>query len=82
MGVRDLEITWTPVKNLAACIVYIEQHELGLDLTARLPGSAATFAVPNGFLVPGKEYQLGIGTVTPDGNISFVETSFTTAPKE
>ena len=82
VSVRDLEIAWTPVQNLAAYIVYIEQHELGLDLTARLPGSAATFAVPNGFLVPGKEYQLGIGTVTPNGNVSFVETSFTTAPTE
>lgn len=82
VSVRDLEVTWAPVKNLAAYIVYIEQHELGLDLTARLSGSAATFAVPNGFLVPGKEYQLGIGTVTPDGNISFVETTFTTAGKE
>ena len=82
VSVRNLEITWTPVTNLATYILYIEQPELGLELTARLPGSAATFAVPNGFLVPGKEYQLGIGTVTPNGNISFVETTFTTAPTE
>ena len=67
---------------MAAYILYIEQHELGLDLTVRLPGSAAAFAVPNGFLVPGKGYQLGIGTVSPEGNISFVETSFTTAATE
>jgi hypothetical protein len=82
VGTRDLGITWTPVPNLAAHILYIEQHELGVEITARLPGSAAAFAVPNGFLVPGRAYQLGIGTVTKQGNISFVETTFTTAGKE
>jgi hypothetical protein len=82
VSVRDLEIAWTPVNNLAAYIVYVEQPDLGVEITARLPGSATAFAVPNGLLVPGEAYQLGIGTVTPDGNISFVETTFTTAPKE
>jgi hypothetical protein len=82
VGTRDLGITWTPVQNLAAYILYIEQHELGVEITARLPGSAAAFAVPNGFLVPGRAYQLGIGAVTKQGNISFVETTFTTAGKE
>ncbi|MGH7527377.1 MAG: hypothetical protein ACREMX_11820, partial [Gemmatimonadales bacterium] len=79
---RDLEITWTPVRNLAAHLVKIEQPDLDVEITARLPGSVASFAVPNGFLVPGTEYQLGIGTVTDEGNISLVETTFQTAGKE
>jgi hypothetical protein len=29
--------------------------------------------------MPGTEYTLGIGTVSKDGNVSFIETSFTTA---
>jgi hypothetical protein len=82
VATRDLEITWTPVPNLAAYVVYVEQHALGVEITARLPGSATAFAVPNGFLAPGRDYQLGIGTVTKDGNISYVETTFTTAGKE
>jgi hypothetical protein len=82
VGAKNLEITWTPVKNLAGYIVKIEQDELNVGITARLPGSATTFAVPNGFLLAGREYQLGIGTVTSEGNISFVETTFTTAGKE
>lgn len=77
--IRGLEIAWTPIKNLAAYIVYIEQAELGVEITARVPGSSTTFAVPDGFLRPGTEYQLGIGTVGLNGNISYVETSFTTA---
>jgi len=82
VGIKDLEITWTPVKNLAAYIIKIEQDELDVNITAKLPGSVATFAVPDGFLLPGTEYQLGIGSVTNEGNISFVETTFTTAGKE
>lgn len=77
-----MSITWTPVKNVAAYIVKIEQDELGENITARIPATRAQFAVPNGFLRPGTEYQLGIGTVTADGNASYVETTITTAGKE
>jgi hypothetical protein len=82
VAIKNLKITWTPVKNVAAYIIYIEQDELQVELTARLPGNVAAFAVPDGFLLPGTEYMLGIGTVTNDGNTSYVETSFTTAGKE
>jgi hypothetical protein len=79
---KDLKIIWAPVKNLAAYIITIKQRPLGANLTARLPGSVATFAVPDGFLLAGTEYELAIGTVTKEGNISFIETTFTTAGKE
>jgi hypothetical protein len=82
VGVKNLEITWTPVKNVAAYMIYIEQEELDLNVTAKLPGSAAKFGVPDGFLLPGTEYVLGIGAVAEEGNASYVETSFTTARKE
>jgi hypothetical protein len=82
VGITDLKITWTRVKNLAATIIQIEQDELDVNLTARLPGSMATFAVPDGFLLSGTEYELSIGTVSQEGNISFVETTFTTAGKK
>ncbi len=79
VGTKSLTITWAPVKNVAAYIIYIEQDELDVSLTAKLPGSVATFAVPDGFLAPGTEYMLGIGTEMVGGNASYVETSFVTA---
>lgn len=82
VGIEDLEITWTPVKDLAAYVIEIAQDELGINLTAKLPTSEARFSMPDGFLLPATEYQLSIGTVTEDGNISFVETTFTTAAQE
>lgn len=82
VGVKDLEIAWTSAKNPAACIVEIEQDKLEVSITVKLTGSATRFAVPNGFLFPGTEYQLGIGAVSDKGNISFVETTFTTVGKK
>jgi hypothetical protein len=80
--VRDLEITWAPVKNSATYIVEIEQDELNVNLTTKLPGSVTAFAVLDGFLVPGTQYELSIGTMSHEGNIAFVETTFTTACKK
>jgi hypothetical protein len=82
VSTKNLEITSTPVKNLAAYIVYIEQDAQNVSITARLSGPIASFVVPDGFLFSGTEYQLGIGTVGDNGNISFIETTFTTAEKE
>jgi hypothetical protein len=79
---KALEIAWTPVRNARAYVLVLEQDALNFTLTGRLPASVARFAVPDGFLVPGREYTLAIGTVAGDGNIAFVETTFTTAGKE
>ena len=81
VAVKNLKIAWTPVKNLAAYIVYIEQDEMQVELTVRLPGTISEFSVPDGFLIPDTQYTLGLGTVTTEGNVSFIETWFTTAVK-
>ena len=78
VSVKEPKIAWAPVKEVAAYIIDLQQRKLGLKLTARVPGSVATFALPEGFLLPGMEYKLAIGTVSDQGNISFVETTFTT----
>jgi hypothetical protein len=82
VAVRGFEIRWIPQKDLAACIVYIENHDLNVEITARVPGSVSAFAVPDGFLRAGTEYQVGLGTVNREGNISYVETTLTTAGRE
>jgi hypothetical protein len=83
VAIKNLKITWTPVKDLAAYIIYIEQTENRvINLTANLPGSATAFDVPDGFLLPGTEYKLRIGTVTEQGNIAFEETTFFTKRRE
>lgn len=82
VGVKDLKITWIPVKNISAYIIEIEQDGLDVKIVAKLPKSESTFTVPDSILLPGMGYHLSIGTVTDDGNISFVETSFSISGKE
>ena len=78
VSIEDVKISWSAVPGITSYIVEVEQDELKTRFQALLPKSSTTLAVPNGFLMPGTEYQLEIGTVTTEGNISFVETSFTT----
>ena len=75
-GAGRAVIEWEPVEGMSAYIVYVEGRDQ--SVTARLAGSATTFFVPDGFLIPGTTYQLGVGTVSGGGNISFVETMRTT----
>jgi hypothetical protein len=80
VAVAGLEIAWKPpAGKVSGYLIELEQDEFGAHLEATLPGSATGFAVPAGFLRPGTEYELGIATVSEAGNVSFVETSFTTA---
>lgn len=79
VSVEGTEITWSGVPSLAAYIVKLEQEEQGLEISSRLPTSMTRFAVPRGFLRPGMEYHVSIGTVSGKGNITFVEAAFTTA---
>jgi hypothetical protein len=76
---EDLVIRWKAVPGVAAYTLEIAQDETGANLAVRLPASSTSFTTPPGFLAPGLEYQLGIGTVTEGGNLSVVETGFTTA---
>jgi hypothetical protein len=77
--VKDLGISWSAVKGVASYVVSIKQKELHVSITALLPGSSTSFTVPQGFLLPGRQYEMAIGTVTREGNSSYVETTFTTA---
>jgi hypothetical protein len=76
-----LQVKWSPVKDLAATIMVIEQEKTGREIRVNLPGTATAFAVPDGFLLPGTAYKLAIGTVSKEGNRSVIETEFTTAAK-
>ncbi len=74
----NVKIAWRVVAGVARYIVKIEQDDLGTRIEATLPSGATSFNVPDGFLSPGTKYELAIGTVSAAGNISFVETFFTT----
>ncbi len=76
--VRALRLAWGAVDGVASYSIGIKQEELNVNLTALLPASSTSFAVPDGFLARGRKYTLAVGAVTREGNITFVETTFTT----
>ncbi|MEX8520772.1 MAG: hypothetical protein AB3X44_19890 [Leptothrix sp. (in: b-proteobacteria)] len=79
VSTKGLRVAWKPVKGVVAHHVVIEDEASGREVNAKLSGSASSFIVPDGFLQPGVEYKVAVGTVAQDGNSSYVEAGFTTA---
>jgi len=75
---RDLEVKWGAVAGATSYIVEIELEDTIVNLRLALPGDTNHFMVPNGFLEAGTEYKIAIGAMNAAGNITFVETTFTT----
>lgn len=80
VSVSELKITWSAVEGVAMYIVEVEIEDEVLkdNVLAKLPEPVTSFSVPDNFLRPGSEYKISIGTVSKEGNISFVETAFRT----
>jgi hypothetical protein len=79
---QNAKLSWSAVPQVAGYILELEQEDTGVSITAKLSSSDTSFEVPRGFLKPTTEYKLAVGTVSKDGNASFVETSFTTSAKK
>ena len=79
---NGMRIKWSKGKNLAACLISIEQEKTNIKLNAKLAGNVTTFAIPDGFLLPNTEYKLAISTVSTEGNVTSVETNFETVAKK
>jgi hypothetical protein len=79
VAIENLIIRWSPVENAASYIIEIDQDELHFNITAKFGGNKTSFPLPDGILESGKEYTIGIGAVSENGNMSVVETSFTTS---
>jgi hypothetical protein len=79
--ITGLQVSWKARKGIDAHVVVIEDEATGRAIRANLAGSATSFSVPDGFLQPGTEYKVAVGTVAKGGNASFIEIGFTTTKK-
>lgn len=75
---NGLKARWAAGKNLAAVVLILVQEKSGREIKVNLAGNATSFAVPDGFLQAGQDYKIEIGTVSREGNASFIESSFST----
>jgi len=78
---RNLKISWAPVKGVSGYTVELDPSKTSAHLEMKLPASITSFVVPEGILAPGAECQLGIGTISKDGNVSVVEMTFKTSSR-
>jgi hypothetical protein len=75
----DLRVLWLADRNAAAYFVQLEQGETDL-LAVNLPAGRSSLRVPEGVLARGTETRLEVAAVAPNGNVTAVETVFTTRP--
>jgi hypothetical protein len=71
-------VEWAAIPGAAGYIVEIENDDLDVNITTRLPGSATSFRIPAGFLAGDTEYEVGVASISAEGNVAFAESSFTT----
>jgi len=82
LPVDGVQIRWNAMKDLAGVVVVVEHEKTNRKISVTLPGTATAFTVPSGFLAHGTEYKLAIGSMSREGNQSFIETEFTTGAKK
>jgi hypothetical protein len=76
-----LTIVWSAVPDAAQYIVELENEsaEPEQSLSFVVGPETTSFAVPAALIVASSDYQVGIGTLHENGNVVFVETTFSTA---
>ena len=74
-------IEWSAVPGVTEYIVELENESADPEqsLSLNLPPDATHHEVPASWLTGGAEYQVGVATVAPNGNVVFAEIQFTTA---
>jgi hypothetical protein len=74
LAAKNLKIEWASVNGVSGYALELAHDDSNASMEVKLPASATSFAVPDGFLIPGGNYQLGIGTISSAGNVSYIET--------
>jgi hypothetical protein len=75
-----LLIQWSALTGVAQIIVELENESVDPEQSIQfnLPPAATSFEIPAAMLTAGSSYQLGIGSVSNNGNRVFVEVVFET----
>ena len=76
---NDFDIAWVSEVSASKFLVELRHEETKEKLSVEVSARQNSFRVPEEWLVPGVEYQLGVGVVSQSGNITFVEQSVYTA---
>ena len=78
--VDQLVLSWSAVAGAERYVVELNNETTGSEFTFEVFPPASSMPIPAHFLQRDSEYQFGVGVKTATGNITFVETTFFTAP--
>lgn len=78
--IDQVVLSWTAVPAATLYIVELQNEELGNEHTFQLLPPTTSIAIPAALLVPDSPYQFGVAVQAADGNITAVESTFSTAP--
>jgi hypothetical protein len=78
--INSVVLSWSPVAGAERYVVELNNENNGAESTFQVFPPTTSMAIPSQFLQAGAEYQFGVGVRTTNGNITFVETTFFTAP--
>jgi len=78
--VDQLVLGWSAVAGAERYVVELNNETTGSEFTFEVFPPTTSMAIPAQFLQRGSEYQFAVGVRTATGNITFVETTFFTAP--
>lgn len=78
--IDQVVLSWNAVAEAERYVVELNNEDTGAEATFDIFPPTTSIAIPAHFLQAGSEYQFGVGVKTETGNITFVETTFFTAP--
>jgi|SRR5688572_6252799 len=78
--IDQVVLSWSPVEGAVQYVVELNNDTTGSEFTFQIFPPTTSLAIPAHFLQAGSEYQFAVGVKTATGNITFVETTFFTAP--
>jgi hypothetical protein len=77
LPVKGAKVRWEPASDAASLEVVLKETKGARQMRVTLLGGATTFAIPDGFLVPGAKYEVAVGAIHEGGNRSYQEIEFT-----
>lgn len=78
--VGQVVLSWAAIADAERYVVELNNETNGAEMTIHVFPPTTTLAIGAPLLQRGSEYQFAVGVRTADGNITFVERTFFTAP--
>jgi len=78
--IDQLVLSWNAVAGVERYVVELNNENTGSEMTFEVFPPTTSVAIPAHFVQPDSEYQFAVGTKTANGNVTFVELTFFTAP--